>query len=92
EYYEYIKSYSPYENIKGQNYPPVLISAAWNDSRVGYWEGLKYAQKLREYSQQPVIYQLMAEGHGGTTNKFKSLREYCESLAFLLRYASKSLN
>lgn len=88
EYYSYIKSYSPYNNIRKQPYPPVLVSAAWNDSRVGYWEGLKYVQKLRENSGQPVLYLLMAEGHVGTTNKFQSLREYCVSLAFLLKNAS----
>lgn len=87
EAFDYILSYSPYDNIKTARYPAILISSALNDSRVGYWEGLKYAQKLRKFNsgRQPVIFRLLDEGHTGSTNRFASLREYAQTMAFILR-------
>ncbi len=86
EVFSYILSYSPYDNIKSVNYPTTLISSALNDSRVGYWEGLKFAQKLRSLSSgsAPVIFRLLKEGHTGSTNRFASLLEYAETMAFVL--------
>ena len=86
EVFDYILSYSPYDNITAAKYPTMLISSALNDSRVGYWEGLKYAQKLRSLNQSkdPIIFRLLNEGHTGSTNRFASLKEYAETMAFIL--------
>lgn len=85
--FRYMQSYSPYDNVRQAAYPAVYLSAAWQDTRVGYWEGLKLAQKLRTYSTSghPVVYRLLEdEGHSGSGDRFKSLREYCEGMAWLL--------
>lgn len=87
QYYDYIRSYSPYDNVFKAPYPAICISTAWQDTRVGYWEGLKLAQKLRQNSSsgQAVIFRLMEdEGHSGSGDRFKSLREYTQGLAWLL--------
>jgi oligopeptidase B len=86
-YFDYIRSYSPYDNVSARPYPPILITAAWFDSRVGYWEGLKFAQKLRvnTSSGNPVVYQLLKdEGHSGSGDRYQAMREYTLSLAWLL--------
>ena len=86
EAFNYILSYSPYDNIKAHKYPTMLISSALNDSRVGYWEGLKYVQKLRSLnqSQDPIVFRLLKEGHTGSTNRFSRLREYADTMGFIL--------
>ncbi len=87
EAFEYMLSYSPYDNVRPQSYPAFLISAGWNDTRVGYWEALKWAQKLRKNTlrNNPIVFRLSYnEGHLGTTDRFASLRQYAESMAFAL--------
>ncbi|HPS39057.1 MAG TPA: prolyl oligopeptidase family serine peptidase [Candidatus Cloacimonadota bacterium] len=88
EDFEYILSYSPYDNVSLQEYPNVLISAAWHDSRVGYWEGLKWAQKLRTQNTgyNSILFRLnQDEGHTGSGDRFKSLREYSRTMGYMLR-------
>ncbi len=85
--FEYMKSYSPYDNIKPQAYPAMLISSAWFDTRVGYWEGLKWANKLRSNNlgNSPIVFRLLKnEGHTGTTDVESSLKELADSYAFAL--------
>lgn len=85
--FHYIHSYSPYDNISPQNYPAFLISAGWNDTRVGYWEALKWAQKLRknQLAPNPIVYQLSdGEGHLGSSDRFVSLLQYAKNMAFAL--------
>ena len=87
EAFEYMLSYSPYDNVRPQSYLAFLISAGWNDTRVGYWEALKWAQKLRKNTlrNNPIVFRLSYnEGHLGTTDRFASLRQYAESMAFAL--------
>lgn len=87
EYYEYMLSYSPYDNIGKYNYPNMLVTAGLNDSQVGYHEPAKYVAKLREYKTNDNILILktnMQSGHGGATGRFDQLREISFELAFIL--------
>ena len=70
--YAYIKSYSPYDNVKQQEYPDLLIEAGLNDPRVGYWEAAKWAARLRDMKQGDSLLLLktnMDTGHGGESGR-----------------------
>lgn len=85
--YEYIKSYSPYDQIKPQNYPAMLIKVSLNDSQVPYWEGAKFAAKLRatKTDTNPVLLKTnMGAGHGGSSGRYDALREIAFDYAFML--------
>ncbi|HLO90668.1 MAG TPA: S9 family peptidase [Lentimicrobium sp.] len=87
EYYEYMLSYSPYDNIGRYDYPNMLITAGLNDSQVGYHEPAKFVAKLRNYKTDNNIVILktnMQSGHGGATGRFDQLREIAFELAFIL--------
>ena len=86
-YYDYIKSYSPYDNVKPQDYPHILITAGLNDSRVKYWEPAKWTARLREMKTDQNILLLqtnMEAGHGGASGRYKSLEETAFRYAFVL--------
>ena len=86
-YYEYMKSYSPYDNIEAKAYPNMLITTGLNDSQVQYWEPAKWVAKLREMktdSNQLYFKTNMDAGHGGASGRFESLKEDAEEFAFLL--------
>lgn len=96
EYYEYIKSYSPYDNVKSQDYPAMFFFTALNDSRVGYWEPAKMAAKLRALKTDDNVLLLKTDffsGHGGSSGRFSYLQElsYKYALIFDL-YAAKKEN
>ena len=83
-YYDYIKSYSPYNNIKRTDYPYLLVESGYHDSRVQYWEPVKWVAKLREYNQSDHLIALtmnMKSGHFGSTGRleFLKLRALCYS-------------
>lgn len=83
-----IRSYSPYDNVAAQAYPPMLVTAGLNDPRVTYWEPAKWVAKLRATKTDPNLLLLktnMGAGHGGKSGRFDSLIEDAEELAFLLR-------
>ena len=85
--YEYIKSYSPYDQISAQDYPPMLVTAGLNDPRVTYWEPAKYVAKLRHLKTDNNLLLLRTEmgaGHGGKSGRFDSMRETAETFAFIL--------
>lgn len=85
--YDYIESYSPYDNLKAQNYPIIWATAGLSDPRVTYWEPLKWIQRLRTInaSQQPTaLLTEMEAGHSGTTGRFKALEECARDDAFVL--------
>jgi oligopeptidase B len=87
EYYKYMLSYSPYDNIKAQNYPNMLITGGLNDSQVGYQEPAKFAAKLRAMKTDNNILLLktnMESGHGGATGRFDALKETAFEVAFIL--------
>ena len=86
-YYEYMKSYSPYDNIKNQQYPNLLITAGLHDSQVQYWEPAKWIARLRKQSDNTSDLFLktnMEAGHGGSSGRFESLKEVASEYAFLL--------
>ncbi len=87
EYYDYMKSYSPYDNIKNQAYPNMLVTTGLHDSQVQYWEPAKWVAKLRELKTDNNVLLLhtnMEAGHGGASGRFEALKEVAEEYAFLL--------
>ncbi|MBW4554810.1 MAG: S9 family peptidase [Trichormus sp. ATA11-4-KO1] len=86
-YYDYMKSYSPYDNVAAKDYPDLLITAGLNDSRVKYWEPAKWTAKLRELKTDNHILLLktnMGAGHSGASGRYESLRELAFEYAFIL--------
>jgi oligopeptidase B len=87
EYYKYMLSYSPYDNVKAQKYPNILCTAGLNDSQVSYHEPAKFVAKLRALKTDNNILLLhtnMESGHGGATGRFDALKETAFQVAFIL--------
>ena len=85
--FELIRSYSPYDNVTAQNYPPLFISGGLNDPRVTYWEPAKWAAKLRATKTDDNVLVLktnMGAGHGGKSGRWESLKESADEMAFML--------
>ncbi|NML06716.1 S9 family peptidase [Sphingomonas sp. G-3-2-10] len=85
--FELIRSYSPYDNITAQAYPPLFISGGLNDPRVTYWEPAKWAAKLRATKTDDNVLLLktnMGAGHGGKSGRWESLKEAADEMAFIL--------
>ena len=94
EDYERIKSYSPYENVKAQDYPHMLVVAGLHDQRVLYWEAAKWVAKLRDRKTNDKILLLKIEdesGHSGASGRYDSLRETAEELTFMIMLKDKHL-
>ena len=92
EYYDLIKSYAPYENVKAQDYPHIYVTAGLNDQRVPYWEPTKWVAKLRHFKTDSNILLLdvnMAAGHSGSSGDDFYLREVAKYYAFLLTVFNK---
>ena len=87
EYYEYMLSYSPYDNVKVQAYPNMYVSTGLHDSQVQYWEPAKWVAKLRAMKTDNNLLFLdtnMDAGHGGASGRFEALKEVAKEYAFLL--------
>ena len=85
--FDYIRSYSPYDNVKAQAYPPMLITGGLTDPRVTYWEPAKWAAKLRATKtdgNRLLLKINMGAGHGGKSGRWHSLKEVAETYAFIL--------
>ncbi len=85
--FELIRSYSPYDNVRAQAYPPLFISGGLNDPRVTYWEPAKWAAKLRATKTDDHVLVLktnMGAGHGGKSGRWESLKEAADEMAFML--------
>jgi oligopeptidase B len=85
--YDYIVSYSPYDQVKAQAYPPVLATGGLSDPRVTYWEPMKWIAKLREYSTSgaPMLLKInMEAGHGGASGRFDYLKEIAFDFSFAI--------
>jgi oligopeptidase B len=92
EYYEYMKSYSPYDNVTTQDYPNMLVTTGLHDSQVQYFEPAKWVAKLRELKtddHQLLFHINMEAGHGGASGRFEALREVAKEYAFLLDLEGK---
>ena len=88
EYYDYMKSYSPYDNIEAKDYPNLLITTGFHDSQVQYWEPAKWTAKLRELKTDDniLIFKTdMSSGHGGASGRFESLKDIALEYAFLFK-------
>ncbi|WP_296311590.1 S9 family peptidase [Winogradskyella sp. UBA3174] len=86
-YYNYMKSYSPYDNVEAKDYPNMLVTTGLHDSQVQYWEPAKWVAKLRDLktdSNKLYLKTNMDAGHGGASGRFESLKEDAEEFAFLL--------
>lgn len=87
KYYDYIRSYSPYDNVVAQNYPNMLVTTGYWDSQVQYWEPAKWVAKLRATKtgdQKLIMYCNMDVGHGGASGRFESYKKVALVYAFLL--------
>ncbi|HLF51401.1 S9 family peptidase [Flavobacterium sp.] len=87
KYYEYMKSYSPYDNVKSQDYPNMYVSTGLHDSQVQYWEPAKWVAKLRTLKTDNNLLLLdtnMDAGHGGASGRFEALKELAKEFSFLL--------
>ncbi|MFV8376063.1 S9 family peptidase [Flavobacterium sp. LB1P71] len=87
KYYKYILSYSPYDNIKKQNYPNMYVSTGLHDSQVQYWEPAKWVAKLRTIKTDANVLYLdtnMDAGHGGASGRFEAIKELAKEFSFLL--------
>lgn len=93
ESYEYIASYSPYDQVEAKAYPPILALAGLTDPRVTYWEPAKWVAKLRAFntSSSPVLLKTnMGAGHGGAAGRFQRLEEIAVEYAFALKSVGKA--
>ncbi len=85
--FSFIQSYSPYDQVSAQDYPPIMVTAGLNDPRVTYWEPAKWVAKLRHVKTDDNVLVLktnMGAGHGGQSGRFTALKELAEEYAFFL--------
>jgi oligopeptidase B len=95
EYYGYMKSYSPYDNVGHKAYPNMLVTAGLNDPRVGYWEPTKWVAKLRANKTDDNMLLLrtnMGAGHGGASGRYDALKEQAIRFAFILNALGMARN
>jgi oligopeptidase B len=86
-YYDYMKSYSPYDNVKAQKYPNMFVTTGLHDSQVQYWEPAKWVAKLRDMKTDDNLLFLntnMEAGHGGASGRFEALKEVAKEFSFIL--------
>ena len=87
EYYDYMLSYSPYDNVEAKAYPNMLITTGLNDSQVQYWEPAKWIARLRARKTDKNLLLMhcdMDAGHGGASGRFKALKEVAREFAFMI--------
>ena len=92
EYYDYIKSYSPYDQVEAKAYPNMLVTTGYHDSQVQYWEPAKWVAKLRELKTDDNLLMLhtnMEAGHGGASGRFEALKETAKDYTFFLALENK---
>ncbi|MGB5361256.1 S9 family peptidase [Eudoraea sp.] len=93
EYYDYMKSYSPYDNVIAQDYPNILVTTGLHDSQVQYWEPAKWVAKLRAFKtdkNELFLYTNMDAGHGGASGRFEALKETAKEYSFLIDLEGKT--
>ena len=86
-FFDYMRSYAPYENVLATAYPNVLVTGGLNDPRVSYWEPAKWVAKLRDMKTDSNVIVLrtnMGAGHGGPSGRYSRLKEKAFEYAFLL--------
>jgi oligopeptidase B len=88
EYFKYIRSYSPYDNVKAQNYPTLFVTAGISDPRVGYWEPAKWVAKLRsmKMGNNMLLFKVnMDAGHQGASGRFDEIKEAVDEYVFIFK-------
>ena len=88
DYYDYMLSYSPYDNVETKSYPNLLVTSGLHDSQVQYWEPTKWVAKLRELKSDQnllLLHTNMEAGHGGASGRFNALKEIALEYAFLFK-------
>ena len=93
EYYDYMLSYSPYDNVQPAAYPALLVTTGLHDSQVQYWEPAKWVARLRDQntgSEQVLLHVNMDAGHGGQSGRFRRFRETAMEYAFLIALAAST--
>jgi len=86
-WYDYMLSYSPYDNVAAREYPAMLVTTGLHDSQVQYWEPAKWVARLRamRVNDAPLLFRTtMAAGHGGRSGRFEALRETARDYAFII--------
>ena len=92
EYFNYMLSYSPYDQVQARDYPAILVTTGLHDSQVQYWEPAKWVAKLRDYKTDDnslLLSTNMEAGHGGASGRFRRYREIALEYAFLIDLAGK---
>jgi len=92
DFYDYIKSYSPYDQVDSKAYPNMLVTTGFHDSQVQYWEPTKWVAKLRELKTDDNLLLLrtnMGAGHGGASGRFEALKETAKDYTFILALENK---
>ncbi len=87
KFYDYMKLYSPYDNVKSQNYPNILVTTGLHDSQVQYFEPAKWVAKLRELKTDSnilILHTDMESGHGGASGRFDALKEIARDYSFII--------
>ena len=87
KFFDYMDSYSPYDNIKAQAYPAMLVTGGLNDPRVAYWEPAKFVAKLRasKTDSNPIVFKTdMSSGHFSASDRYKFIKETAFEYAFIL--------
>ncbi len=90
EYYDYMLSYSPYDNVEAKAYPNLLVTSGYHDSQVQYWEPAKWVAKLRDLKTDDnllLLHTNMEAGHGGASGRFRRYRETAMEYAFIFKLA-----
>jgi oligopeptidase B len=86
--FDYMRSYSPYDNVSAKAYPAMLVTTSWNDSQVMYWEPAKWVAKLRatKTGSDPLLLKTKLEpaGHGGASGRYDALRDRAFEVAWML--------
>lgn len=93
EYYDYMKSYSPYDNVEAKVYPPIMVTTGLHDSQVQYWEPAKWVARMRDRKTDKnplILHTNMSAGHGGSSGRFEALKETAMEYAFLLDLAGRA--
>jgi len=93
EYFDYIYSYSPYDQVEAKDYPAMLVTTGLHDSQVQYWEPAKWVARLREFKtdQNPLLLHTnMDAGHGGASGRFERIKEIALEYAFILDLAGRA--
>jgi oligopeptidase B len=93
EYYDYMLSYSPYDQVKRQDYPNLMVTTGLHDSQVQYWEPAKWVAKIRQMRSNHnllIMHTDMDTGHGGASGRYKRLKEIAREYAFLLHLANQA--